>query len=78
VGPRTGLDMVAKCKIPSPLQDSNPIHPIVQPVVSRYTDWAMSALLLYLAAGEKCLLKTFRKNYMLFTALDHGFPLNIS
>jgi len=33
VGPRTGLDAVSKRKIPSPRRDSNPNHPIVQPVV---------------------------------------------
>jgi hypothetical protein len=37
VGPRASLDTVAKRKIPSLLRDSNPDHPIVQPLVSRYT-----------------------------------------
>jgi len=32
VGPRAGLDMVSKRKIPSPRQESNPDHAIVQPV----------------------------------------------
>jgi hypothetical protein len=40
VGPRDGLDAVARRKIPSPRRESNPCHPIVQPVASRYTDWA--------------------------------------
>jgi hypothetical protein len=33
VGPRAGLYTVSKRKIPIPHQDSNPDHPIVQPVV---------------------------------------------
>jgi hypothetical protein len=40
VGPRADLDTVSKIKTSSPLWDSNPDHPIVQPVVSHYTDWA--------------------------------------
>jgi len=32
VGPRTGLDMVLKKKIPSPHQESNPDHPVIQPI----------------------------------------------
>jgi hypothetical protein len=40
VGPKTGLDTVLKRKIPNPRRESNPDHPIVQPVASRYTDWA--------------------------------------
>jgi hypothetical protein len=38
VGPRASLDTVEKRKIPSPCRDSNPDHPIVEPVVSHYTD----------------------------------------
>jgi hypothetical protein len=45
VGPRAGLDMVSKRKIPSPRSESNPNHPIVQPVASRYTYWAIPALI---------------------------------
>jgi hypothetical protein len=45
VGPRTVLDAVVKGKIPSPHRESNPRTPIVQPVVQRYTDWAITALL---------------------------------
>jgi hypothetical protein len=37
VGPSASLDTASR-KIPSPRRDSNPDHPIVQPVVSRYTD----------------------------------------
>jgi hypothetical protein len=47
LGPRAGLNGVAKRKIPSPLpppRESNPNHLIVQPVASRYTDWAIPAL----------------------------------
>jgi hypothetical protein len=38
VGPRAVLNAVVKRKIPSPLQESNPRTPIVQPVAQRYTD----------------------------------------
>jgi hypothetical protein len=38
------LDMVSKRKIPSPRRESNPDHPIVQPVASPYTDCAIAAL----------------------------------
>jgi hypothetical protein len=38
VDPRAGLDMVSKRKIPSTCQESNPNHPIVQPIASCYTD----------------------------------------
>jgi hypothetical protein len=44
VGPRAVLDAVVKRKIPSPPQESNPRTSIVQPVVQRYTDWAITAL----------------------------------
>jgi hypothetical protein len=37
LGPRAILDAVVKRKIPSPLQESNPKTPIVQPVTQRYT-----------------------------------------
>jgi hypothetical protein len=38
VDTRAGLYTVLKRKIPSPRREPNPYHPIVQPVVSRYTD----------------------------------------
>jgi hypothetical protein len=38
VGSRAVLDAVSKRKIPSPRRDSNPNNPIIQPVVSRYTE----------------------------------------
>jgi hypothetical protein len=38
VGHRAILDAVVKRKIPSLHQESNPRTPIVQPVVSHYTD----------------------------------------
>jgi hypothetical protein len=44
VGPRSGLNIVSKRKTPSPFRDLNPDHPIVKPVVSRYTDWGAVAL----------------------------------
>jgi hypothetical protein len=44
MGHRTGMDTVSKRKIPSPCRDLNPDHPIVQPIVSRYTDCAILAL----------------------------------
>jgi hypothetical protein len=37
---RAGLDVVSKRKIHSPCLESNPDHTIVQPVASRYTNWA--------------------------------------
>jgi hypothetical protein len=43
VGPRAGLDAVVKGRIPSPRRESNPDEQVVQPVVSRYTDWAIPA-----------------------------------
>jgi hypothetical protein len=42
VGPRAGLDAVTKRETLSPCRELNPNHPIVQPVVSRYTGWAVS------------------------------------
>jgi hypothetical protein len=42
--PRDVLDAVVKKNIPSPRRESNPRTPIVQPVVQRYTDWAITAL----------------------------------
>jgi hypothetical protein len=44
VGSRAVLDAVSKRKISYPRRDSNPDHPIFQPVVSRYTDWAIPTL----------------------------------
>jgi hypothetical protein len=38
VGPRAVLDVVVKRKFPRPCRESNPDHPIAQPVASRYTD----------------------------------------
>jgi hypothetical protein len=39
VDPRAVLDVVVKRKIPSPLRESNPRTPIVQPVAQRYTNY---------------------------------------
>jgi hypothetical protein len=43
VGPRAVLDAVVKKKIPGPRRESNPTTLLVQPVVQRYTDWAITA-----------------------------------
>jgi hypothetical protein len=43
MGPRAVLAAVVKRKIPSPRRESDPSTPIVQPVVQRYTDWAITA-----------------------------------
>jgi hypothetical protein len=45
-GPRAVLDTVVKIKIPSPHRESNPRTPIVQPIAQRYTDRAITALLM--------------------------------
>jgi hypothetical protein len=39
VGSRAVLDAMVKRKIPNFRRDSNLDHPIVQPVVSPYSDW---------------------------------------
>jgi len=39
VGTRAGLYTVSNIKIPIPRRESNPDHPIFQPVASRYIDW---------------------------------------
>jgi hypothetical protein len=46
VGPRAVLDAVVKRKIHSPRRESNPRTPIVQPVAQRYTDLAITALMM--------------------------------
>jgi hypothetical protein len=43
VGPEAGLNDVEK-KNSSPYRDSNSDPSVVQPVASRYTDWAISTL----------------------------------
>jgi hypothetical protein len=45
VSPRAVLDAMVKRKIPSPRRESNPRTPILQPVAQRYTDWAITALI---------------------------------
>jgi hypothetical protein len=45
VGPRAVLDVMVKRKIPSPLRESKPRTPIVQPVAQHYTDLAITALI---------------------------------
>jgi hypothetical protein len=44
VGRKDGLDAVVKRKIPSPLQDLIPDHPIVQVVASHYTELPSSCM----------------------------------
>jgi hypothetical protein len=46
VGPRAVLDTGVKRKIPSPRRESNPRTPTVQPVAQRYTDRAITALII--------------------------------
>jgi hypothetical protein len=43
VGPRAGLDIEARGKVLCPRRESNPDHPVVQPVVRHYTAWATPA-----------------------------------
>jgi hypothetical protein len=50
-GPRAVLDAVVKRKIPCSRQESNPRTPIVQPVAQRYTDWAITALIIILSSS---------------------------
>jgi hypothetical protein len=52
VGPRAVLDVVVKRKILSPLRESNPKTPIVQPVSQRYTDWVIIAILVFYAQNK--------------------------
>jgi len=60
VGPRASLDAEAKEEIPSPHRNSNPDHPIVQPVVSRYTHRAIPALMLpFFLLLSVCFVHTF-------------------
>jgi hypothetical protein len=48
VGLRAGLDAVVKRKIPSLRWESNPRTSIVQPVAQRYTNWAITALKIFI------------------------------
>jgi hypothetical protein len=43
------MDVVEKRKTPSPRRESNPRTPLIQPVASRYTDWATPAHIIKLA-----------------------------
>jgi hypothetical protein len=47
LAPRTVLDAMMKRKIPSTCRESNPRTPIVQPLAQRYTDWAISLLIIH-------------------------------
>jgi hypothetical protein len=48
VGPRAGLNTLSKIEIPSPRRESNPNHPIVQPVDSRYTTGLSRLVIFYI------------------------------
>jgi hypothetical protein len=52
VGPITGPDKLSKWKIPSNRRDSNPDYPIFQLLVSRYTDWAIPAVVIFSRNSE--------------------------
>jgi hypothetical protein len=52
-GPQSRYGHMPKSKIPSPRRESNRRIPVVQPVVSRYTDWAIPALTPVYVATEK-------------------------
>jgi hypothetical protein len=52
-GARAVLDTVVKRKIPIPRLESNPRTPIVQPVAQRYTDGAVTALVMKVPAYMK-------------------------
>jgi hypothetical protein len=45
--------MVSKRQISSPRRESNTDHPIIQPVASRYTDWAIAALQDFFNSSKK-------------------------
>jgi hypothetical protein len=53
MGFRVDLDIVSKRKIPTPCRELNPNHPIIQPTVGRYTNWAVPALINY-ATVQQC------------------------
>jgi hypothetical protein len=69
VGLRAVLDAMVKRKIPSPLRESNPRTPIVQPVAQRYTDWAIAAFT-WQGRGMNLLLSLESR----FTCQDHYPP----
>jgi hypothetical protein len=45
VAPRADLDAMVKGKISSPLRESNPRTPIVQPIA--HTDWALNEMMVF-------------------------------
>jgi hypothetical protein len=84
---RAVLDAVVKRKILSPIRESNRRTPIVQPLVQRYADWAITALmdgsiyslffLFYLTTPFSCTdyIITKRRvilNNELFVSLDYS------
>jgi hypothetical protein len=62
VGSTAGMDTVSKRKIGNPHRKSNPDHPIVKPVVSRYTDSANLGFVtvrLFLCLTKNHAMKTY-------------------
>jgi hypothetical protein len=64
---------MVKRKIPSPRRESNPRTRIVQPVAQRYTDWAITALVLMYSYWKAP--RTFRVVAMML--YGHLYPLSI-
>jgi hypothetical protein len=58
VGPRTGLDAVEKRKCFDPCLKSNTDTSAVQPIVLRYTDWAIPALSIYIQGVPEGMCQT--------------------
>jgi hypothetical protein len=54
VGPRAGMDTQVRGNILCPRRGSNPVHPVVQPVVRHYTAWANPAPFLYVGTICYC------------------------
>jgi hypothetical protein len=53
-GPQSRSGNDGERKIPSPRRDSNPDHPIIQPVASYYNDWPIPALTLMVLYMKSC------------------------
>jgi hypothetical protein len=69
MGPRTGLDVVWKRKIPSPRQESNLDHPIVQPISSRYTDCTIPLILIIFYSKT---IEVYLRDSYLTNAMDYS------
>jgi hypothetical protein len=70
VGSRASLHVVSKRKIPSPHQDSNTYHVIVQPIVSCYTDW-------WTGGCSSCLSYKHFKFFQYVYSAENPFTLNV-